>query len=201
MYHWAASKVVWISLKTAWRWVREELALFKEKKGIIEMPLEGAKAGVQIGATHSLSEPGTFALGFSLNIITWVSTTVSSEQPRAIQEAWERTGTGFSRSTWPFLLFKTTTLNEPAGETGPACPGAAAQRCPGAGCWVSADTLVFLLSWNPTGVVSVSAQLCHKFLESQSDRWAWREIWSWLRYPREMILDKQLGGCEQLWRY
>lgn len=97
------------------------------------MPLEGAKGGVQIGATHSLSEPGTFALalGFSLNVITWVSTTVSSEQPRASQEAWERTG--FSRSAWPFLLFKTATLNEPAGETGPACPGSAAQRCPGAG--------------------------------------------------------------------
>lgn len=31
------------------------------------MPLEGVKAGVQIGATHSLSEPGTcaLALGFS----------------------------------------------------------------------------------------------------------------------------------------
>lgn len=155
------------------------------------MPLEGAKAGVQIGATHSLSEPGTFALGFSLNIITWVSTTVSSEQPRAIQEAWERTWTGFSRSTWPFLLFKTT-LNEPAGETGPACPGAAAQRCPGAGCWVSADTLVFLLSCNPTGVVCVSAQLCHKFLRASltdgpggksgadcdiQERWYWISSW------------------------
>lgn len=66
MYYWAASKVVWISLKPVWRWVREELALLK-KKGIIEMPPEGAEAGVQIGATHSLSEPETFALalGFS----------------------------------------------------------------------------------------------------------------------------------------
>lgn len=43
------------------KWVRQELALGK-KKGMIKMPLEGLRAGVQIRATHSLSEPGTFAL-------------------------------------------------------------------------------------------------------------------------------------------
>lgn len=71
---------------------KRRVALLK-KTGVTQVPLEGAKAGVQIGATHSLSEPGTsaLALGFSSNIITRVGT-AASEEPRATQETREGEG-------------------------------------------------------------------------------------------------------------